>query len=444
MAVTWVAGTDFSQTSGTSIAVNAPAGLADGDLLLAAVVARSTITPPSGWTLVAQTADFTDGVSTQRLAVYRKNATVSGDSSASFTWAQSSSAVIAVCYAAARGADASPTSATTALDEVSDFSIVVSPPSVVATADGQLIIIFGSTTEGDPAGGNPGAPAGWTLITQASASDYRLAGIYRTRNTGETVPGFFDLDSDYADSGTFGLGAISLLLDEGSPSVDGIISAEGPLGAPSLLGTAPPAAKISVSGPLESNSVYLLGFHDLSNAINAQGVARYYMDLITPDGDVRVPISSWQATLQTDSAQYAQCVVPACTEWVDDITAATEFRLVRLLTLNTGGTAEYQILQAPLENAQYARGSTNHSATISGYIDAAPVIDWPDGTERVLTGVQSIFTYSSGLRVRCAIDWILQPGQSADVEGTVFTVSYINYIVSGNEAYMDVGERIGG
>lgn len=443
MAVTWVAGTNFSQTTGTSIAVNAPAGLADGDTLLAGVAARSTIIPPSGWTLVAQTSYFTDGTSTQRLAVYKKDATVSGDASASFTWSQSSSDVIAVAYAAARGADSSITSAT--YSGVSSFIIGMEPAAATASADGQLMIIFGSTTEGEPGTGNPEEPPDFTLFTQSTASDYRLAGIYATRDTGDGEPDFFMLDADYDNefSVSYGLGAITLLLGEGSPSVDALISAEGPLGAPELLGRVHAAAFISVEGPLlYAVSPAVLGWHDFSGAINGAGVARYYMDLITPGGDVRVPISSWQATLQTDSAQYVQCVVPACAEWVDDITDATAFRLSRLLTLSSGATLEYQIAQAPLDTVQFAQGSTNHSATLSGYIDAAPVLTWPDGTERTLTGVQSIYTYSSGLRVRCAIDWLLQPGQSAQVGETVFTASYINYIVSGNEAYMDVGERL--
>jgi hypothetical protein len=267
-----------------------------------------------------------------------------------------------------------------------------------------------------------------------------MAGAYRSVNTGQGVSGYYYLDTDYSGSGSFGVGAITLLLTEIPPDAEVLISVSGPLGAPALLASAPPAALISVSGPLGAPA--LLGFSDISDAINADGVARYYMDLITPDGDVRVPISSWQATLQVDSAQYVQCVVPACNDWVDDITAATEFRLSRLLTLNSGETLEYQIAQAPLDTVQYARGHTNYTATLSGYIDAAPVLTWPAGTERVLSGVQAIFTYSAGLRVRCSIDWLLQPGQSAQVDETVFTASYINYIVSGSEAYMDVGERV--
>jgi hypothetical protein len=447
MAVTWVAGTHFSQTTGTSIAVNAPAGLADGDALFAAVQARSAVTPPSGWTLTEATADFTDGTVTQKLSVYEKDATVSGDSSASFTWSQASSHPIAVAYAAARGMVSISSAATKVDSDVSGF-MRIAPTNIPGTATGQLMLLFVSITEGDPFGavtGEPSPPASFTLFTQEGdlgtpVADMRMAGARRAVNSGQGVSGYFYLDTDYAGSDPFGVGAVTLLLTELPPEPEILISVAGPLGAPALLARIPPAITVSVSGPLGSPA--LLAWHDLSSAINADGVARYYMDLITPDGDVRVPISSWQATLQTDSAQYVQCVVPACTDLVDDLTAATEFRLSRLLTLTTGETLEYQIAQAPLDTVQYARGSTNYTATLSGYIDEAAALTWPAGTERVLQGVQTIFTYSTGLRVRCSIDWLLQPGQSAQVEETVFTVNYINYIVSGTEAYMDVGERL--
>lgn len=444
MAVTWVGGTSFAQATGTSVSATSPAGLDSGDLLLAAVAARSTITPPAGWTLVAQTADFTDGTSTQRLAVYRKNSTTSGDSSTSFTWSQASSAPISVCYAAARGADSSPTSATATVDNYSDFEIFITPPTVTATASGQLIVVFASTTEGDPAGGNPDTPSGWTLFTQSTASDYRLAGIYKAVGSGDTPPGGFSLDIDYFDSGTFGLGAISLLLDEGGGGgggdVEAAIAADGPLGAVRVLGQQPAAAQISAPSVLSDSA--LLGWHDISSQVDAEGASRYLMDLITPSGNVRVPISSWQGTLQVDAAQYVQCVVPAVDAWVDDISDATAFRITRLLTLNDGSTLEYLVVECPLDTIQYARGSTNYTATLSGYLPAPAAITWPPGTERELEGVRTVFTYPSGLRVRCSIDWLLQPGQQAAFGETTFDVAYINFIVSETDAYMDVGQRI--
>lgn len=442
MAVTWVAGTDFSQTTGTSIAANAPAGVTDGDTLLAGVFARSTITPPSGWTLVRQCVAFNGPTSAgQRLAVYTKDSTTSADASSSFTWSQASSEVMGVAYAAVRGAGATIESEIFSRSDHGEGDIWTEFLRIEGTAAGQMLIVFGNTTDGDPAGGDPTAPSGMTLFTQSSASDYRLAGAYQAVGLGDGGAwDYFVLDDDYFGALSPGISSVTVLLEASDlTEYEVIISADGPLGSPQLVGGITYGGLISAESPL--GAVNLLGFNDISGAVNSGGTSRYYMDLITPDGDVRVPVSSWQATLQTDSAQYVQCVVPNCGDWVDDLTAATEFRISRLLTLNSGETLEYVITQAPLETIQYARGSTNHTATLSGYIDEVPAVTWPEGTERALDGVQTVFTYSSGVRVRCSIDWLLQPGQEALLEGTPFTVSYITYIVSEAEAYMDVGER---
>ena len=95
-----------------------------------------------------------------------------------------------------------------------------------------------------------------------------------------------------------------------------------------------------------------------------------------------------------------------------------------------------------MQAAQFAQGTTNYTATLSGYIDAAPVLTWPPSSARTLLGARTVFTYTSGLRVRCAIDWLLQPGMSATYESTTFTVAFVQYFVNGTDAYMDVGERL--
>ena len=53
MAISFVAATTQVQNSGTTISINKPTGVADGDLMVAALYVQSdsppTITPPSGW-----------------------------------------------------------------------------------------------------------------------------------------------------------------------------------------------------------------------------------------------------------------------------------------------------------------------------------------------------------------------------------------------------------
>ena len=73
MAVTWVAASAPVGAQSTSIGATTPAGIANDDVLLAAVFAVSSITAPSGWTQVAATTTFTDGVLLGRLELWKKN-----------------------------------------------------------------------------------------------------------------------------------------------------------------------------------------------------------------------------------------------------------------------------------------------------------------------------------------------------------------------------------
>ena len=227
--------------------------------------------------------------------------------------------------------------------------------------------------------------------------------------------------------------------------VTGYGTAPSPLGlssGPAALGTAAApvvTARASVVSPL--GAARALARHDFTSMVGGLTVL-YVMDLITPGGAVRVPISSWQATLQTGSSNYVQCVVPACLPWVDDLNTATEFVVYRHTVLPSGAAFDYEMARAPAGQVQFDRGTQRYTCTLSGYstaflADANP----PAAYDRVLTGVRSI---SSGslLRVRCAVDWLLRPGHRAFVDGSPFVVGYINYYApSGFDAYMDVGEQ---
>lgn len=445
MAVSWVGGTSLVQTTGTSINATTPSGLADGDQMVAGVYARSIVTPPSGWTLLTETSDFSDGTSTQRLRVYKKDAVVSGDASQSLSWSQSSSAPIGVVYAAVRGADSSPVYANDQFSEFFSFAdpYIDLPSGTIGTASGELLVAFGSIVEPDSNGG-AGLCSSPGIVFSGSVAG-RLVGCYRTITApADNITSIF-FDDGAVDEVNIGAGVVSILFDEGSPANEGYIEADGPLDSvadPEIVVEVHNAASITADGPLDSvASPEILGWNDNSAAINLDGVALYFMDLVTPDGDFRAPISSWQATLQTESAQYAQCVIPNAGAWVDTITAATSFKISRQLTTLDGATIEYLILEAPLDDIQYAQGSTNYSATISGYA-AAPAVTWPTSLRRNLRGVRTVFTYSSGMRIRCAIDWMLQPAQVAVYGAIELDVAYINIICNEADSYMDVGERV--
>lgn len=230
----------------------------------------------------------------------------------------------------------------------------------------------------------------------------------------------------------------------GVPSVYGALScawatAPSMMGAPAALGSFPVVVIAAAASML--GSARALGYHDFTGQIGA-AITRYVMDLTTPAGLVRVPISSWQATLQAGAKNYVQGVVPAVADWIDAINDATEFVITRAADTSVG-RIEYEMARAPLEQISIARGPTNYTATLSGYSTAFAENEEPDAAyDRTLTGIRSTTTGTAATRVRCAIDWLLRPGQRAYYgDGASFVVRYINYYVPATgDAYMDVGE----
>lgn len=219
--------------------------------------------------------------------------------------------------------------------------------------------------------------------------------------------------------------------------VTGDIAVRGPLGTASAR-IALTWAKAACAGPLGTPRA--IGWHDFTGLIGPQPL-RYVADLITPDGPVRVPISSWQATLRAGAgSNYAQCVVPGVNAWVESLQMATEFVVYRTAKLISGRPIEYEMLRAPLTQLTLDQGPSRHTATVSGYFDAFSLADYETtATDRTLVDVRSTSISDGGARVRCAIDWLLRPGFRAFVGEMELDVTYINYYVNADDQYMDVG-----
>lgn len=216
----------------------------------------------------------------------------------------------------------------------------------------------------------------------------------------------------------------------------------GAFGASDAAGAGDPSpspSPLTAPSPLGSGRIH--ASYDFTSAVLDSAVI-YIMDLDTPSGMVRVPISSWQATLRAGSESYVQCVIPACGSLAATINTATEFVISRSATLPDGTVIEAEMARAPASTAQFDQGPQRHTCTLSGYGDAFTESDDPDALfDRTLTGVRSISSGATNMRVRCAIDWLLRPGQRAFVDGTPFVVGYINYYVPSNfDAYMDAGQ----
>jgi hypothetical protein len=446
VAASWVAATTLVYASGvvSAISGNAPAGIEDDDTLLAGVYGRAALVTPDGWELI-ESGSFTNGELTGYIAVYSKSEVTSDDAGASFEFEQAFAAGrMGLVYGVARGVGAIAADIATA-PELDDWSIT--PASLAAGADDSILAVFAAQIISASGSVTPSPPSSFTLASGAPLSLYHLALAYRAVDTGQSNSGAFDM-APAAGSGPVdqtgslnALGAITVLLEPGGAGIPGYSSAPGPLGAPAVLAEhVQQAARIALPSILAAPSV--LALHDFTGAVQEDQSLFYVMDLITPGGLVRAPISSWQATLQTEQANYVQCVVPACLPYVDHINAATAFRISRRARLQDGTFFEYVMAEAPLDNPSLAQGTGNYTATLSGYSPGLAIDeDPPESTGRTLQGVRTVFTQVSGLRVRCAVDWLLRPAQLAFVDGSSFVVAYINYYVSEGDQFMDVGER---
>ena len=182
----------------------------------------------------------------------------------------------------------------------------------------------------------------------------------------------------------------------------------------------------------------LLAINDFSAAV--AGLRSFYlMELLGPFGRVRVPISSWQATLRADLSNYLQCVVPAAEPWAELIASAESFAILRAAILPNGQTLEYVMASAGVDNTDLSQGTANYTVTMSGYT-AGVSFGYDALAPKPIVGVRGRFTSGGGTRFRCAIDWLLRPGQQIVYEGAVFNVGFINYYSLAEDSYMDVGE----
>lgn len=217
------------------------------------------------------------------------------------------------------------------------------------------------------------------------------------------------------------------------------LATPSPIGAPAAFAVQIPAARIACPSPLGAPvSLVLNDFTDVVPTDSALYVMR-----VTGTPELTIPISSWQATLQTDRQQYVQCVVPAAADHLADLSAragSEEFVIYRVLSYG-GASMEVEMARTTLENLSVDRGPYKETATLSGYTDAfTGPSTYPKAT---LSGIRSISQTATGnVRARADIDWFLRPGNLCDVDGLEITATYINYYVtSSGQEYMDVGTR---
>jgi len=213
---------------------------------------------------------------------------------------------------------------------------------------------------------------------------------------------------------------------------------ESPIQAPESVVSITPAARVSIPSP--TTAPYITGYNNNSALLGSGG--RYILR-VTGDPVLEIPISSWQATVQSGRQSFLQAVVPGFTPYADALSARQGVSdiVVYRVTEYDGLTVEVELARAALTTIRVDSGAFRSTATLSGYTDAFSTL--PTRPVAQLTGVRSTSqTVGGGVRVRADIDWQLRPSQTAEADGLSFIVDYINYYVtSAGQAYMDAGSR---
>lgn len=200
--------------SGTSQNVTIPSAASVGNLLIATAMHRSTLTPPSGWTLV-ESQLCTNTSLTQWTSVYKRLAQ-SGDPGASTTWSQASPGRFSVNISAFSGDEGLDvfSSAKSGRNNVIDNQL---PYAQVSTTAAHLGVATSSTILSQTSETTMTAPSGWNLVTPGSAPNNRLAVAYKDLLADEVISGAFTIG--IAGTSNNGTASVSLVVGDDTPPV---------------------------------------------------------------------------------------------------------------------------------------------------------------------------------------------------------------------------------
>lgn len=190
-------------TTSTSQTVDTPTGTEVGDLLVLCMFARSTVTPPSGWTLAVATDPFTDTSITQTLYVYTKVASA-GDLGASSIWAQSDSLRMGTKMFTVRG-PTTPSIVQSLTNFTNSGASSQTTASLVVGQPVSLVVAVGSQITAVTTAPNTftTTPSSYTQITPSTSNDttnqIRMGVAHTTLLSGETTSATFTTNAGGAN-----------------------------------------------------------------------------------------------------------------------------------------------------------------------------------------------------------------------------------------------------
>ncbi|MBE0403059.1 hypothetical protein [Halomonas citrativorans] len=157
-------------------------------------------------------------------------------------------------------------------------------------------------------------------------------------------------------------------------------------------------------------------------------------------GELRAPMSSFQATMRLTGKSFLQAIVPAG----DAVLPALEYGAPMQVQLGYyyPSVDEFSdletIAQAPLQQIRSDEGATRYTLTLSGY----GVLPKADPRQRELRDIQTRSINQGVRRIRCSVDMLLRPGSYAiDGDGATIEVGQVQYFVNASSAAMEVYEN---
>ncbi len=167
----------------SSLTINAPAGIASGDVLIAHLVVRgayTAMTAPPGWSLIRR------DTTTNSIAVGLYSKVVSNSEPAGFTWTFNSSQQAAGGMAAYAGVDnAAPIDASSA--QYNDSTAPITVPSVTASAPSARLVFFAAITTGTTVTPPSGMARQWTASTAGTTSAMADQALPSAGTTGNRI-----------------------------------------------------------------------------------------------------------------------------------------------------------------------------------------------------------------------------------------------------------------
>lgn len=210
--VSFVAATNNTYATSTTMARNIPAAAEEDDLLLAWVMHRSAmVTIPSGWALEDSETVNAGGID-QYLSLYKKTCGA-GEGGTSTTWVQTASARISVHIQVFRKAEGSPevivgTPGVANVVKVPDGADPAGPwdmAPITSSNDGRMAVMALTAIASN---GAASASQG-TVTSNPSDLNNRLAVAYLSRDATEQINGTFSIGANTNASGTI---AMTILL----------------------------------------------------------------------------------------------------------------------------------------------------------------------------------------------------------------------------------------